>query len=126
MPTKILNLFDYLVSMLRQIWFFANHTSRYVSMVSISRHDKKMCNHTSRHAWKMCYFNIKIRRQFFMASMELCMVRRMVAHFGQPGATVQRRCGLWGNLSLRFSDHPSRDFSHNLKQNLSGLSVFYS
>ena len=40
-----------------------------------------MCN----HAWKMCYLNIKIRRQFFMASMKPGMVRRMVAHFGQPG-----------------------------------------
>ena len=37
-----------------------------------------MWNHTSRHAWK-------IRRQFFMASMVPCMMRRMVAHFGQPG-----------------------------------------
>ena len=45
-----------------------------------------MWNHASRHAWKICYFNIKIRRQFFMASMEPCMVRRMVAHFGQPGS----------------------------------------
>ena len=44
-----------------------------------------MCNHTSRHAWKMCYFNIKIFRQFFMVSMEPCMVQRMVAHFGRPG-----------------------------------------
>ena len=62
-----------------------------------------MCNHTSRHAWKMCYFDIKIRRQFFMASMEPCMVRRMVAHFGQPTL----RC------------------SWNVKHDLSGLSGFF-
>ena len=40
-----------------------------------------MCNYTSRHAWKTYYFNIKIRRQFLMASMEPCKVRRMVAHW---------------------------------------------
>ena len=39
----------------------------------------------------MCYFNIKIRRQFSMARMEPCMVRRMVAHFGQPGESVKNQ-----------------------------------
>ena len=59
-----------------------------------------MWNHTSRHAWKMCYFNLKTRRQFFMASMEPCMVRRMVANFGQP---VKPSTGVVENFD---SGHP--------------------
>ena len=62
-----------------------------------------MCNHTSRHAWKMCYFNIKIRRQVFMASMEPCMVRRMVAHFGQPGTVIMMNGYRSFVLGLNFS-----------------------
>ena len=37
------------------------------------------------HGKCVIFLFLQIRRQFFMDSMEPCMVRRMVAHFGQPG-----------------------------------------
>ena len=49
-----------------------------------NEHKKQRPKKTSFHAWKI-YFNLKIPRQFFVASMEPCMVRQIVAHFGQPG-----------------------------------------